>query len=307
MYIASRTPSSGCSEQDRERAMTQRALERRRLPRAGSARATQARPRAGGGISGFVQRPPRGWSRPPSPTPSRPSLASTRLHPDRPDWGMTPVVRRPVPSSCGMGRRTPGHYHPGHGSAAVQPGVRRPHRASSRRSLATADVAASGRPPLIARRRRGGRRQEPPRRRARRPAPRSRLARPRGRLGGPRRRRPAVRPDRRGAARPRPRGRPERIAAAAGASLPELARLVPELSGVAGVRPGPSEPRPTGSRSGSSRASCGCSAGSSEDDTDPPRRRGPPLGRPLDPRPARVPRPQRARRAAAHRRHVPDR
>ena len=98
----------------------------------------------------------------------------------------------------------------------------------------------------------------------------------------------------------------ERIATAAGASLPELARLVPELSGVVGSAadrraPGGVAPGPH------LRRRAPVARPVERGDADPPRRRGPPLGGPVDPGPARVPRPQRPPGAAAGRGHVPDR
>ncbi len=99
---------------------------------------------------------------------------------------------------------------------------------------------------------------------------------------------------------------PDRIALAAGPTLPELARLVPELSMVAGdgARPGRSrrmapDPHLRGDPATPGPARRGIAR--------PADHRGPALGRSLDPRPARVPRPQRSRRTPAHRRHLPDR
>ena len=99
---------------------------------------------------------------------------------------------------------------------------------------------------------------------------------------------------------------PERIAAAAGASLPELARLVPELATRA--RPWPDPDRPGRLAPGPDlRGHPAAPRPSRRHQPGPAHRRGRALGRPLDPRPAGLPRPHRAGRAPVHRRDLPQR
>ena len=99
---------------------------------------------------------------------------------------------------------------------------------------------------------------------------------------------------------------PERIAAAAGASLPELARLVPELatlpeSGPIPTRPARLAPGPDLRRHPPAHRPA------RRHEPGPAHRRGRALGGPLDARPAGLPRPDRARRAPVHRRDLPQR
>ena len=74
----------------------------------------------------------------------------------------------------------------------------------------------------------------------------------------------------------------ERIATAAGASLPELARLVPELSGVVGSA-GTVEPQAEWLQVRIFEGVLRLLGRLERGDADPPRRRGPPLGGPVDP------------------------
>ena len=54
------------------------------------------------------------------------AIAGLDPPPPRPaQLGLDAGLRRPTPSSFGVGRQTPRAYHPGHGSPAVQPRVRR--------------------------------------------------------------------------------------------------------------------------------------------------------------------------------------
>ena len=104
----------------------------------------------------------------------------------------------------------------------------------------------------------------------------------------------------------RARSSPERIAAAAGASLPELARLVPELASAARPRPDPDGPGRL-APGPDLRGHPAAPRPARRHEPGPAHRRGRALGRPLDPRPAGLPRPQRARRAPVHRRDLPQR
>ena len=172
--------------------------------------------------------------------------------------------------------------------------------------LSAADSAAVGPAGARPRRRRGRRRQEPPGRGGRRASARptagwsSRAARSRSVRMGSRSAR-SSKPFARWPAR----STPTRIAEAAGPSLPELARLVPEVAPVgaevARRRPDRMAPDPH------LRGRPAAVRQARRDDSGPARHRGPALGRPFDPRPARVPDAQRARRAPADDRDVPER
>ena len=165
-----------------------------------------------------------------------------------------------------------------------------------------------GPPGARPRRRRGGRRQEPPGRGA------AAGSRDRGWLvleggavalgedGA------AVRPDRRGPPVARPPGRPRSGSPPPpDPSLPELARLVPELSGTVGDDGGRAAGQTEWLQTRIFEGAPAAARPARRDDPGPPRHRGPALGRSLDPRPARLPDAQRPRRAPAHGRDVPDR
>ena len=134
-----------------------------------------------------------------------------------------------------------------------------------------------------------------------------RLAGPRGWRGRARRGRAAVRPDRRGAAVLARQVEPERIAEAAGT---EPARARP-------ARPRARRPCADAGPIPASQAEwlqirifegiLRLLGRLGEHDPGPARHRGPALGRPVDPRPAGLPGPQRAGRAPAHRRDLPQR
>ena len=171
--------------------------------------------------------------------------------------------------------------------------------------LSTADLAADGHPGLVLVGGEAGVGKSRLVRGGRRPSARSRLAGHRGWRGRARRGRAPVRPDRRSPSLAGPPGRPRRDRR--------------------GRRTEPARARPTGPRGGAGRCR-GRPAGpdrmapdpdlrgrpapvrqARRDESGPARHRGHALGRPFDPRPARVPDAERARRATADGRDLPQR